>query len=87
MAAATQTGVNHEDGMNLGKDATSKIGFFGTAPIAQRAAAVQASFTITIGTSQTSWGFASSDQFNSFVNQFREIRNSLVAYGLWKGSV
>ncbi len=62
------------------------VGFYGISPIAQRSGSAQAEFTITIGTSQTSWGFASSDQFNAFVLQLREIRNTLVALGLWAGS-
>jgi hypothetical protein len=86
MAAAQQVGVNHEDGMNIGKASTSLIGFYGVTPIAQRSGSAQASFTITIGTSQTSWGFAASDQFNNFVLQLREIRNTLVALGLWAGA-
>lgn len=62
------------------------VGFYGITPIAQRSGSAQAEFTITIGTSQTSWGFASSDQFNAFVLQLREIRNTLTALGLWAGS-
>jgi hypothetical protein len=69
-----------------GVNASSLLGFYGTTPIAQRAGAAQASFTITIGTSQTSWGFAASDQFNNFVLQLREIQATLSALGLWKGA-
>lgn len=81
-----QVTYNSPAGAQIGSSATEKIAFYGTTPIAQRSGAMQASFTITIGTSQTSWGFAASDQFNCFVNQFREMRDTLVALGLWKGS-
>jgi hypothetical protein len=81
-----QIGVNDADGATFGKASTSLISFYGVTPIAQRSGSAQASFTITIGTSQTSWGFAASDQFNNFVLQLREIRNTLVALGLWAGS-
>lgn len=79
-------GKGSPDGDSFGASTTEKISFYGVTAIAQRSGAMQASFTITIGTSQTSWGFAASDQFNCFVNQFREMRDTLVALGLWKGS-
>lgn len=77
---------NSPDGATFGSGITEKISFYGVTPIAQRSGSAQASFTITIGTSQTSWGFAASDQFNNFVLQLREMRNTLVALGLWAGS-
>ena len=81
-----QVTYNSPDGAMIGSSATEKVAFFGITPAAQRAAAAQASFTITIGTSQTSWGFASSDQFNAFVAQLREIQATLTAMGIWKGA-
>jgi hypothetical protein len=81
-----QIGINDADGATFGSASTKLISFYGVTPIAQRSGSAQASFTITIGTSQTSWGFAASDQFNNFVLQLREIRNTLVALGLWAGS-
>lgn len=81
--AAYQVGDGNAEGVVF---PDTKIAFYNASPIAQRSGAAQASFTITIGTSQTSWGFAASDQFNNFVLQLREIRNTLVALGLWAGS-
>jgi len=84
--AVQQVTVNSEDGATLGAAATDLISFYGTAPSAQRASSAQAEFTITIGTSETCWGFKTSDQFNAFVLQLREIENTLTALGLWKGA-
>lgn len=62
------------------------VGFYGVTPIARRSGSAQATFTITIGTSQTGWGFKTSDQFNAFVLQMREIQDTFIALGLWTGS-
>ena len=78
-------GYGGGEGVVLGQSATDKVGFYGTTPAAQRASSAQAEFTITIGTSETCWGFKTSDQFNAFVLQLREIENTLTALGLWKG--
>lgn len=64
----------------------TKLGFYGVTPIARRSGSAQATFTITIGTSETAWGFKTSDQFNAFVAQMREIQDTLIALGLWTGS-
>ncbi len=81
-----QLSYNGPAGCQIGDSATAKVAFFGVTPAAQRASAAQASFTISIGTSTTSWGFASSDQFNNFVLQLREIQATLTAMGIWKGA-
>lgn len=62
------------------------VGFYGVTPIARRSGSAQTTFTITIGTSQTGWGFKTSDQFNAFVLQMREIQDTFIALGLWTGS-
>ena len=62
------------------------VGFYGVTPIAQRTGSAQATFTITIGTSETNWGFKTSDQFNAFVLQLRELQNTMIALGIWAGS-
>ncbi len=84
--AVQQVTVNSEDGATIGATATDKVSFYGTTPAAQRAAVAQATFTITIGTSETCWGFKTSDQFNAFVAQLAEIQATLTALGLWKGA-
>lgn len=81
--AVQQLGDGHADGVQL---PDTKIGFYGVTPIAQRTGSAQSTFTITIGTSETSWGFKTSDQFNAFVNQMREIQDTLIALGLWAGA-
>lgn len=75
---ANYFGYGSPDGDILGKAATNKIGFYGTTPIAQRAAAIQAnsvvsvSSNITIAASLTAW--------------IVEVTATLNALGLWKGS-
>ena len=53
MAAAHQIGVNHEDGMNIGASATSKLGFFGTAPVVQQTNVADATNTTTTTSTTT----------------------------------
>ena len=84
--AVQQVTVNSEDGATLGAAATDLISFYGATPAAQRASSAQAEFTITIGTSETCWGFKTSDQFIAFEAQMREIRTTLINLGLWTGS-
>ena len=61
----------------LGSNANSKVGFYGTTPVVQRAAAIQAasvvsvSSNITIAASLTAW--------------ILEVTNTLNGLGVWKG--
>ena len=84
--AVQQVTVNSEDGATLGATSTDLISFYGATPVAKRSGAAQAAFTITIGTSETCWGFKTSDQFIAFEAQMREIRTTLINLGLWTGS-
>ncbi len=84
--AVQQITVNSEDGATVGASSADLISFYGASPVAKRSGTAQAEFTITIGTSTTSWGFKTSDQFLAFVDQIREIRTTLVNLGLWTGS-
>ena len=86
MTTVYQVGDGRPDGLTIGGSTSEKVSFYGVTPIAQRTGAAQSTFTITIGTSQTSWGFKTSDQFNDFVLQLREIQNTLIALGVWAGS-
>jgi len=69
---------NFPDGALIGGAATDKVGFYGTTPIAQRAAAIQAnsvvsvSSNITIAASLTAW--------------IVEVTATLNALGIWKGA-
>ena len=86
MTTVYQVGDGRPDGLTIGGSTSEKVSFYGVTPIAQRTGSAQSTFTITIGTSQTSWGFKTSDQFNDFVLQLREIQNTLIALGVWAGS-
>jgi hypothetical protein len=68
---------NAADGVLLGT-ATGKMGFYGTTPATQRAAAVQAASLV----SATSWASLVSNQaaFNA------EVAACLTGLGLWKGA-
>lgn len=73
-----QAGYNAPDGLQIGKSTTEKVAFFGTAPVAQRSGAAQA--TSLVGT-------ASSTAVNTDLKAaVIEIMNTLAAYGMWKGS-
>ncbi|MEY4760397.1 MAG: hypothetical protein RLZZ200_253 [Pseudomonadota bacterium] len=78
MATYEQVTYNSDDGAQIGKSATEKVGFYGATPVAQRAAAIQAnsvvsvSSNITIAASLTAW--------------IVEVTATLNALGLWKGS-
>ena len=63
------------DGSILGNSTTAKIGFYGTAPIAQRASSVQASSAIA---SSTDFGATQAAALT-------EVMATLQALGLWKG--
>lgn len=69
----------------LGESTTDPVGFYGTAGISQRASASQAALTLTTATS-AGVGFSTATAFNAAISQLEEIRATLVALGLMKGS-
>lgn len=73
-----QVTYNSPDGAVIGKSATEKVAFYGAAPIAQRAAAAQA--TSTVGTA------SSADVTTGLKAAVIEIMNTMNALGIWKGS-
>lgn len=75
-----------DDGVMIGRDTADKAGFYGVAPIAQRAGAAQAAVATTGATSSSPWGFSGSTQANAIVTLVNELRAALVAVGLIKGS-
>jgi hypothetical protein len=88
MAAAIQTGVNHEDGQNVFSSG-SKGGFFGVAtPVVQPTNAAQAALTLTTSVQSGSavYGFSSKTAMDAVIAQLENIRASLVALGLLAGS-
>lgn len=64
---------------------TSLVGFYGVTPIVRPASAVQAAVTAVTAT-VGGVGFVTTAGFTSFVAQVENIRSSLVALGLLKGS-
>lgn len=77
--AVEYLGTGNDDGVNLGRASSDKIGFFGLATcVSQRAAAAQA--TSAVGT-------ASSTAVDTATKAaLIEVMNTLAAYGLWKGA-
>jgi hypothetical protein len=69
----------------VGESTSDPVGFYGTDGIAQRASAAQSALTLTTATS-AGFGFSTSGAFNAAVAQIEEIRATLVALGLMKGS-
>lgn len=58
----------------------------GTLPVGMRASSSQAAVTTTAATSTTPYGFSTSAQADAIVTLVNEIRASLVACGIIKGS-
>jgi hypothetical protein len=72
-------GTGNDDGVDLGRATSDKIGFYGLAtPISQRAGAAQA--TSLVGTA------SSADVTSSLKAAVIEIMDTLAALGLWKGA-
>lgn len=72
--ASTQLSDGNPDGQKLGQAASDTIAFYGTTPVSQRASSVQATVA-----SSASFGATQAALLN-------EIRDTLVALGLMKGS-
>lgn len=75
--------------INLGTQTSDEVGFYGTAPVVQRATAAShttIATTVAVSTttgSITSWGFSTSTQANALTAAVAEIQATLVAVGLW----
>lgn len=74
-----------QDGTIIGYDTSAPVGFHGTAPTAQRSGSAQAAVATTAATASSPYGFAEA-QANAIVTLLNEIRATLVAKGLMKGS-
>lgn len=75
-----------EAGAQFGKFTTSKIGFHGVAPVAQRAGVAQVSVSSTAAVSSGPFGYATADQANAVIVLLNEMRAVLVEKGLMKGA-
>lgn len=69
----------------LGESTSDPVGFYGTNGIPQRASAAQAALTLTTATS-AGFGYSTATAFDAAVAQMEEMRATLVALGLMKGS-
>ena len=78
MATYEQVTYNSPDGAIIGSSATEKIGFYGTTPAVQRAAAVQAASVV----SATSYISVTSN-LAAFC---AEVAATLTGLGIWKGA-
>ena len=84
--AARQLSDARTDGQKLGQSATDKVAFHGATPVVQRSGAAQAAVSTTASTTTTPAGYATTTQANAIVTLVNEIRATLVANGLMKGS-
>lgn len=75
-----------DDGYMVGQSTDSKVGFYGTAPVARRASSAQAAVGTAASTKTSPAGFATTTQANAIVTLVNEIRTVLVNVGLMKGS-
>lgn len=82
-----QIGNENDNGILIGASSTSKIGFFGlTTPIARRSSGAMGALANTTVTASSPYGFVNSSVLTSLCAQVEEIRATLVALGLHKGS-
>ena len=70
-----QAGYNSPDGLQIGKSASEKVGFYGIAPSAQRAYSSAVHATSALATS-TDFGATQ-------LAAVQEIQNTLIALGIW----
>lgn len=73
-------------GTCLGQSASDPISFHGASPIAQRSGAAQVAVATTGATNTTPYGFTTAAQADAIVTLLNEVRATLVANGLMKGS-
>lgn len=78
MATYEQLSKGYPDGVQIGDAATDLIGFYGTVPAAQRAAAIQAASVV----SATSYISVTSN-LAAFC---AEVAATLTGLGIWKGA-
>ena len=69
------------DGYQVGKTATSLVGFWGATPVAQPTGGT-AAVTTTAVTTTTPYGFSTSTQGQAIVTLVNEIRAALVTIGV-----
>jgi hypothetical protein len=81
--AVEYLGSGQDDGVNHGRSATDKIGFYGLAtPIAQQSASALTTLSVTSGTAG-GFGFTTSAQFEAMIAQQKAIVSGLKSLGIW----
>jgi hypothetical protein len=80
-----QISDGNPDGTVLGQSASDKIAFYNVTPIPQRSGAAQAAVDATPPINTNAFGF-SQEQATALLALVNEIRATLVAVGLMKGS-
>lgn len=76
--AINQLGDGSSDGVQT---PNTKLGFYGVAPVAQRAStSIQRTSNLSTATGTIS---VSTDAFNQVVKSLQEVMNTLAAVGLW----
>lgn len=81
-----QLSDGNPDGTVLGQSAADQIAFYNAAPSKQRSGAVQAVLDTTAPTNVSPYGFNQA-QATALIALVNEMRATLVALGLMKGSV
>ena len=83
--AAEQLGSGTSDGVIVGAAGSTgtKVGFYGTAPVAQRGSTTSTQRTSLLSTA-TGTISVSTAAFNQVVVSLQEVMNTLAAYGLWQ---
>lgn len=84
MAAFHEVGVNHEDGINIGKNSSALVGFFGTTPAARAAVTYNATITASFIGGTNGFGFDSSAAAISVIGALKDIQHVLTRLGLWE---
>lgn len=81
--AVEYLGTGNDDGVNLGRSATDKIGFYGLeTPIVQPSVSAIGTTTISQVATSGKWAFASSTAAIAFVARVRSLQDKLDALNL-----
>lgn len=80
-----EAGATHADGVLVGKTG-EKLAFLGATPVVMRTGASGAAVATTSATNSSPYGFATQAQADAIVTLVNELRATLVAVGLHKGS-
>jgi hypothetical protein len=76
--AVEYLGTGNDEGVNLGRSATDKIGFYGlAAPVVQPSVTAIATTTISQLATSGKWAFATSTAAIAFVARVRSLQNAL----------